>query len=793
VPSSPNNLTVATKNAGSTYSTANGTAYTGAIYKDASGNLIDVSGNPLTETKAETTTTTTPTTEGATGNTPANIQAEIDAIKTQSEADIAESKILQDSLVNAETEYKDTITDLANTKYETEQANLDRMEALQAETLKLKNEAISASAEQKRQDAQLAYEKNARDLEEQKKKTEQAYKEQIVEQAVSNTKRTLEMESYIGATGGFGSLIKNKQLQEVTLSNDRLLNSVKFEADSADREIANDIIEVTDQYKNDLFDIETEKQTAINDAYNTYLEYVTDIQNDRELTEDERYDAIQTAQANYKTNVASINQTAFENRYTISQTASLAVRDLKFRQVDTNISAIYGYAVDKNGNAILDEYGNKIEVPPEAVSTKEYIEPQYDAYGRMTSPGGSFDTVTGEFVADSALGVPSYIRQSGGVNYSSPEVKSYLEDIFGVGDVGGWCGDYASTISTASKVGNTWTEKYDAITTNGLEGEPTVGDKIVLPLGVTDSDSSYGHVATVIGYNASTGDIYVVESNADGRQSRGEGEGVKTLGTYNLNTLREKYGSNFGFVDGELKEPYKSSVEGIEMSFGSSMYGSESVDAVRLEMEADQLGLTGAGKAKYIQARMQGLSPDDAITQATTSSSSTKLTAGQQEDVITTSGLIDMIDQVNAMYADANLEGVGGLWQGSLGSAWDKVFGSSSDEARNARQLIGNIKGTIAKLRGGTSFTTNEQALLETYVPTINENPEVVISKINNLRSFLQGKLDTMGEIVTGGYDFGATEAGNVETTSVIPADIQADINAGFYTEQEARDAGLIQ
>lgn len=580
----------------------------------------DYSFNPPQCVKVGTSKQTTnlaPTTEGDTEEVPDQpeaIQSEIDSIQSQEDSDINEIQSLTDANINAETDYKNTMTQLAENKYETEQNNLDRMETLQAETLRLRNEMISAVSEQQRRDAQAAYDKNVREMEIQRERTKNAYNQQIVDQQLANTKRTLEMENYIAATGGFGSLIKNNQMMDLTMNNDRLLNSVKFEADMADREISSEITSITDEYQNDLFEIETTKMTAINSAYSEYLEYVTEIQNDREKTEDEKFEAIQTAQADYKKNVAQINQTSFEARYNVSQTAAEQVRDMKFRQVDTNVSAVLGYASDANGNPILDEYGQKIEIPKESQSNYEYVEPQYDAYGRMTSPGGSFDPSTGQFTPDLSIGVPSDVRQSGGVNYSTPEVKSYLEDIFGVGQVGGWCGVYSSTISTASPVGDTYKEKM----THVVPGEvPSAGDKLILPLGVTDKDQGYGHVATVIGYNEATGDIYVVESNADGRQNKGNGEGVVTLGTYNINTLNTKYGEqSYGFVPGELKEPYKSSVEGIEMTFGTSMYGGGGTDLASLDAESDQYGLTGEAKAKYMQSRASGMSPDEALSSA---------------------------------------------------------------------------------------------------------------------------------------------------------------------------------
>lgn len=246
-------------------------------------------------------------------------------------------------------------------------------------------------------------------------------------------------------------------------------------------------------------------------------------------------------------------------------------------------------------------------MPEGSRSELEFVKPQFDDFGRQLSPGGYFDPVTGEFVPDSSLGVPSGVRQPGGVNFSSPEVKSYLGDLFGVGTEGGWCGVYASSISTAAPVGDYWSEKISAV---DKKDNPTAGDKMVIPVGVTDANKSYGHVVTVIDYNEATGDIYVVESNADGRQNRGEGNGVISLGTYNINELRTQYGENFGFVSGELKEPYKSGVEGISMTYGST-YSQPAGNTDQFIAEAAMLGLTGDALQAYVASRQAGYSMED--------------------------------------------------------------------------------------------------------------------------------------------------------------------------------------
>lgn len=552
--------------------------------------------------------------EAATGNvpaegtpggqyTPASVQSEIELIESNTNSTIDEINTLQNSSLTAEADYREAMTELASRKYDQEAQNYTRLEDLHANILAQKTAAINAATEQERRDAKMAYDESVRALEVQRERTKKAFEDKEIETKLSNTKRQLETESMIAALGGFGSLSKNKEIIQLTLENDRLLNSVMFEKDMADREITNEFTSVTDDYQDDLMTIEENKQTAMMQAYNEFEDYVTAVQNNRELSIEEKYSTIKTAQAEYKVNVAEINQASFEQRYETSEAAATAIRDLKFRTVDAATSALYGYVTDAQGRPILDEYGNKVELPPEAKSDLQWKDAVFDDYGRVITPPGTFDPSTGEFRPDTSFSVPSNIRQSGGVNFSSPETKAYLEDIFGVGEVGGWCGVYSSSISTAPAVGDNYTEKM----THVVPGEiPSAGDKLILPLGVTDKDKGYGHVATVIGYNTATGDVYVVESNADGRQNEGKGEGVVTLGTYNINTLTSKYGAQaFGFVPGELKEPYASAVAGLEMTQGS-IYGQD--DVAILGQEAVQKGYTTEAEINnYIRQGLNGI------------------------------------------------------------------------------------------------------------------------------------------------------------------------------------------
>ena len=129
--------------------------------------------------------------------------------------------------------------------------------------------------------------------------------------------------------------------------------------------------------------------------------------------------------------------------------------------------------------------------------------------------------------------------------------KNAVAKVFGVGEVGGWCAEWVRTMSTVAPSGDSWQEKKTHI---DKRDNPKAGDALLVPLSVKSDGSGYGHKSLVLDYDDSTGDIWVAESNRDGRQNRGAGKGVVTFGVYNLNELQTQYGDNFGFQNGELKQ-----------------------------------------------------------------------------------------------------------------------------------------------------------------------------------------------------------------------------------------------
>lgn len=121
-----------------------------------------------------------------------------------------------------------------------------------------------------------------------------------------------------------------------------------------------------------------------------------------------------------------------------------------------------------------------------------------------------------------------------------------------------------------------------------------------------------------------------------------------------------------------------------------------------------------------------------------------KLTAAQKGDLVDIQTLGEQIATVESLASDGALAGIGGLGVGSAKQTLFKLFGTGSDEGAQVRTTIGNIKGQIAKLRGGTSFTANEEKLLDSYVPGINESTASVLAKLAGLKSFLKSKQDAI-------------------------------------------------
>lgn len=118
-----------------------------------------------------------------------------------------------------------------------------------------------------------------------------------------------------------------------------------------------------------------------------------------------------------------------------------------------------------------------------------------------------------------------------------------------------------------------------------------------------------------------------------------------------------------------------------------------------------------------------------------------KLTAAQQSTVSDWKTLNQLADQTLTLGDSIGFSGTGGGFQGSIAQFMAKTFGSGTQEEEQLRNLITNIKGTLAKARGGTSFTPNEQKLLDSYTPGIDDSPQVIKAKLASLKSFISTTL----------------------------------------------------
>lgn len=160
------------------------------------------------------------------------------------------------------------------------------------------------------------------------------------------------------------------------------------------------------------------------------------------------------------------------------------------------------------------------------------------------------------------------------------------------------------------------------------------------------------------------------------------------------------------------------------------------------------------------------------------------LPAGQQSDLETFGSVQNYISDLLATAGTSgDLAGVGGFGQGSIGQLLygnlGDVPGSGGAAGQSNRNLIGQIQGAIAKLRGGTSFTPNEQALLQTYTPTINDSDAAIVQKLKDLNTFVENKKANITSLAGGSLPSGATSAKNqAKTTPGADADYAAYLKA---------------
>lgn len=125
----------------------------------------------------------------------------------------------------------------------------------------------------------------------------------------------------------------------------------------------------------------------------------------------------------------------------------------------------------------------------------------------------------------------------------------------------------------------------------------------------------------------------------------------------------------------------------------------------------------------------------------------TRLSPSQQDDLATMKTVEGLATDALTLGDRIQWKGVGGMGRGSIEQFATKNFGTGTEDEQGLRNMVGNIMGTIAKLRGGTSFTPNEQILLETYTPTINDSPKMIKSKLHSLQQFIASKRQNVLEL----------------------------------------------
>lgn len=114
-----------------------------------------------------------------------------------------------------------------------------------------------------------------------------------------------------------------------------------------------------------------------------------------------------------------------------------------------------------------------------------------------------------------------------------------------------------------------------------------------------------------------------------------------------------------------------------------------------------------------------------------------KLSSAQQGNVADWDTLSSLASQANTLGEQLGWSGTGGFGQGTVSQFLAKQGIAGTQEEEQLRNIISNIKGTLAKARGGTSFTPNEQKLLDSYTPGINDSPTVLKAKLASLQSFI--------------------------------------------------------
>lgn len=544
--------------------------------------------------------------------------APTDEVKDQVEEDAAGVIAAQEGLKATYEESLDVTTKTAEDRYNAEMAAYNESLALQQQLAAQQQALLAEGAEIQKQEAKNAYDANQAAITLQKKKVAEAYEAMQEEQKLLNTQRQIREETSLGLIyGGFGSVAANKNLEETVIRGERELMGLRKEAINKDTEFQNQVVALNSAYELDIRKIEQWKGEESNKIYSSLSQYVQEIKNNKAMSAVERSSAINQAVADYNVKVAEISASVAQTKYDLSIELMNRADTLKQQDIQNQLDAaqekrdVESFEYEQKRTVINDartdldllltnyfkeDYDT---LPPDVLAEIDRLEKEAglpsgasqqlmqmakeseikqgdvtkeftnELTGEVSVVKYNFGTGKVETMKLGALeapksqwemkynpntGQPEFYNSQTNEFMSSSSFTGTLPTEFGEGTVGGWCGVYASKISTAPQVGNSWAEKKSKIT---HKDDPGIGDKLVFDSSSKTDGSGYGHVAVVIGFNPSTGRIDVVESNADGRQNRGEGQGIVTKGSYFLNDILAKNG---GFVAGSLREPYNSAL-----------------------------------------------------------------------------------------------------------------------------------------------------------------------------------------------------------------------------------------
>ncbi len=508
-----------------------------------------------------------------------NINAQITQVQAQASNFDTEAQVVRNSQIDAEVTQRDALTQASDMRYQAEQENLRNQATIAGQARDALLTSIQGTSEVERADAKKTFDYATAQLENQKKLTDKAFEQRMVEQNITNHQNLLSQESRVAALGGFGNLTSMRELQFQTLNNDRMINELVYQKSAADTEITNQIVQQTTAYQNNLMKTSVDKQKAVSDTYNNYLSYVNDVVKNQELSEAEKYENIKTAQAAYTKNVAQINYDSLNKRYEIATNAAITSRQIYQQKIQNDRDNIeVQQFTDNQGNVTtvaVDKRTGEVVNQKTLAAIGASLAPQltFDPY---TGVGYMFDPATKTFMAyDGSTGAANYFNNvpagytKTGENYvANGDIKS----IFNIGNKGvgdgtkndGQCGHTYNYLTNGPKVGDTWDSKFNPTTlrptvASGTDLDIRPGMGLAIPLLVKTDGSGTGHMETVLDYDKSTGVMHTVESNLDGK-------GTTATQTRNILDLEKAYtkpdgSAGFGFIPSTFKTSVQSKLD----------------------------------------------------------------------------------------------------------------------------------------------------------------------------------------------------------------------------------------